>query len=486
MASSLRDDLASLSIDRGRKRPAEPELAVQDPRGFRGEGGIRLLSVLIWLIPLGLLAGAGVFAYRQYDQLRGKPQVIVGLVQEMTTGEAETLLSATGYLKSRHIALIAAKLPGRVEKLLVDVGSTVKKGDTMVVLEHNELNALLASRTAMLHRNEAELLEARFDLKQKERETSRADRLHAQRMLSVEESEKAESTRAMGAARVAALEAAVELTRANIQETEENIRVMYLYAPFDGTVVEKQAEEGEIITPSAMSTSFSRSAAVTLANLALMEVEADIAENLLSRVATNQPAEVSVSAVPSRHYRGRLRSIIPMGDKTRGTIKVEVEILDTDEYLFPELVATVHFLPDKALNNPDASRSFLFVPKAALFEENGHEYVWVVDGRSTVRKRAVEAAVTNADLARVETGLKPGETVVLNPAKTLRARDQGRRPTGVPGGPASVPRKQRKVAWAWRIRSFSRESPRNTAATSSGSRCSSTSTSPSRRVSSSP
>jgi len=195
---------------------------------------------------------------------------------------------------------------------------------------------------------------------------------------------------------------------------------MHLYAPFDGTVVEKQGEEGEVITPSAMSTSISRSAVVTMASLTMMEVETDIAENLLSRVAIGQPAEVSVSAVPSRHYRGRLRQIIPLGDRSRGTIKVKVEILDPDERLFPELVATVHFLPDKALDNPDASRAFLFFPKAALFEENGHEFVWIVDSHSCVRKRSVEAATTNDELARVESGLKAGDTVVLNPSKTLR------------------------------------------------------------------
>ena len=130
---------------------------------------------------------------------------------------------------------------------------------------------------------------------------------------------------------------------------------MSLYAPFDGTVVEKQGEEGEVITPSAMSSSIGRSAVVTLASLDKMEVETDVAENLLSRVAIGQPAEISVSAVPSKHYRGRLRQVIPMGDRTRGTVKVKVEILDPDEHLFPELVATVHFLPDKALKNPDAA-----------------------------------------------------------------------------------------------------------------------------------
>jgi RND family efflux transporter MFP subunit len=346
--------------------------------------------------------------------------VTIGLVQEMTTGEAEKLLSAKGYLKSRHQAMIGAKVPGRVEKMYVEEGSKVKKGDVLAVLEHNDLNAILASRQATLQRSRAELLEANVDLKEKDREARRANRLHAQKTVSVEEVEKANAAREMAAARVAALEAAIKLTEANIREIEETIRNMSLFAPFDGTVVEKQGEEGEVITPSAMSASIGRSAVVSLANLSLMEVETDIAENLLSRVGLNQPAEISVSAVSNKHYRGRLRQIIPMGDRSRGTVKVKVEILDPDEHLFPELVATVHFLPDKALNNPNATRSFLFVPKAAVFEENGHEYTWVVDGKSRVQKRHVEVAVTNDDLARVESGLKGGESVVLNPPKGLR------------------------------------------------------------------
>jgi RND family efflux transporter MFP subunit len=169
-----------------------------------------------------------------------------------------------------------------------------------------------------------------------------------------------------------------------------------------------------------MSSSIGRSAVVSIADLGRMEVETDVAENLLSRVALGQPAEVSVSAVPDKHYRGRLRQIIPMGDRTRGTVKVKVEILDPDEHLFPELVATVHFVPDKGLDNPNAGRSFLFVPKSAVFEENGHAYAWVVGPGSKVTRRKVEVATTNDELARVESGLKAGESVVLNSPKTLR------------------------------------------------------------------
>ena len=77
-----------------------------------------------------------------------------------------------------------------------------------------------------------------------------------------------------------------------------------------------------------------------------------------------------------------------MGDRTRGTVKVKVEILDPDDRLFPELAATVHFLPSESVNSPDASRSFLFVPKSAVFQENGHDYVWVVGQDNTIRKSA--------------------------------------------------------------------------------------------------
>jgi len=428
MGGTLRDDLASLKIDRRdgdrgarvRDRGFEPPAA---PRRSGGGGGFGLLAALIWLIPLGLVGGAGYYAYRQYDGFRPKTEVNTGLVQAMTSGEAEKLLSAKGYLKSRYQAMIGAKMPGRVEKMYVEEGSRVKKGQVLAVLEHNELNAMLAQRQARLKQTEAELAEARADLRQKGREADRARRLSNAKNISIEETQKADAVREMAEARMAALDAALTYQAANVRETAETIATMSLYAPFDGTVVEKQGEEGEVITPSAMSSSIGRSAVVTLASLNLMEVETDVAENLLSRVAVGQPAEVSVSAVPNKHYRGRLRQIIPMGDRTRGTVKVKVEILDPDAALFPELVATVHFLPDKGLNNPNAGRSYLFVPKSAVLEENGHQYAWVVDGKSRLGRRKVEVAVTADELARVEGGLNAGEVVVIAPAKTLRENE---------------------------------------------------------------
>jgi RND family efflux transporter MFP subunit len=421
MGSTLREELASLRIERS--SPLHSRLNGEQKFSGGGGGGLRLLSWFLWLIPLSLLAGAGTVAYRQYDQFRSRPEVSVGLVQSMTAGEAEKLLTAKGYLKSRYQAMIGTKIAGRVEKMCVEEGMKVKKGDVLAIIEHNDMKAMLASREAQTVRTEAELEEARADLWEKDREHRRVSRLFTQKSVTTEESEKAMSGRKKAAARVAALEAAVKLMKANVEEIRATIATMQLYAPFDGTVVEKQGEEGEIITPMAMSSSLGRTAVVTIANLEKMDVETDISENLLSRVALGQPAEVSVSAIPSKRYHGRLRQVIPMGDRTRGTVKVKVEVLDPDEKLFPELAATVHFLPSRTANSPDASRSYVFVPKSAVFQENGHDHVWVVGKKDVIRKRAVEVATTTDALARVESGLEAGESVVLNPVKTFREQE---------------------------------------------------------------
>ncbi len=422
---SLKDDLASLKLDRKPTRPAAKSERKARVRTDSGGGFVlKLLSLLIWLLPLGIVGGGAYFAYSQYRKIQAKPLVKVASVQAMTAGEAQKLLSAKGYIKSRNQAMIGAKTPGRVERMLVEEGTKVSSGQLIAVLEHNDMDAMLESRKASISRVQAEMEEANADLKEKDRKAKLQLSLYSRKQVSTDIVEEANAARDMSAARLKALEANLKLQRAGLTEVEETIRNMNIFAPFDGTVVEKGAEVGETITPGGMGAASGRGSVVTLANLDQLEVETDITETLLSRVAVGQPAEISVSAVPNRYYRGRLRRIIPMGDRARGTVRVKVEILDPDDNLFPELVSTVHFLPDKSVQNPNSAKPSIFIPKKAIFEENGLTHAWVVTSKNVVTKRAIEVVVTNEELARVEKGLVPGEQIVLEPRPNLREGDE--------------------------------------------------------------
>jgi RND family efflux transporter MFP subunit len=165
-----------------------------------------------------------------------------------------------------------------------------------------------------------------------------------------------------------------------------------------------------------------RGSVVTLADLQHLEVETDVPEGMLSIITPGQPAEVSVSAVPGKRYNGRLRTIIPMGDRAKGTVKVQVEILDPDEHLFPDLVGTVNFLPNKE-SEQNATQEFLFVERTAIQEIGGKSYAWVVktdNSGKTLERREVEVLSSGDARARVERGLSAGEEVVLNPTENLK------------------------------------------------------------------
>lgn len=438
MSSSLRDDLASLKIERTRSKPVRgrndakaplpsaedggPLLRVRKRR--RGGFGMALLSLLVWAVPLGLLAGGSYYGYQQYLKVKPRREIVVTVVQKMTAGEVEKLLSAKGYIHSRYQADVGARMAGRVQDVRVEEGDKVEKGDVLAILEHNDLDAMLAAREATVQRSKAELKEAIASRDEKKRRLERAKKLIAARSMNIEEYDDATCQAEMTAARVEQIQASIALQQANVKEIQETIENMHIRAPFPGTVLSKDAEIGETITPGGMGAASGRGSVVVLADLNTLEVETDIAESLLSRVSIGQPAEISVSAVPDRRYPGRVRQIVPLGDRAKGTIKVYVEITKADEKLFPELVATVHFLPPDSQQGQQQSKPEVFVPKDILVEEQGHTYVWVVTPNDELQKVVVEVVVTNDSLARVESGLTGGERAVMKPDAALQAGEK--------------------------------------------------------------
>ncbi|MBC8115872.1 MAG: efflux RND transporter periplasmic adaptor subunit, partial [Candidatus Saccharimonas sp.] len=240
---------------------------------------------------------------------------------------ADATVVATGYLESRRQAKIGARAPGRIELIHVEEGSRVETGQILAVLEHADLDASLAAIEASLARAKATQQEQELTIRQSQREFERTERLWNSKVASETEYEERKFKYESDVARRASLVADVALAEARVREAEQMKANMFIKAPFNGTVISKDAEVGESILPGGMGEASGRGSAVTVADLEHLEVECDVKEDFISRIVPGQTTEVAVDAVPGFRYQGRVRKIIPMGDRARATIKVKVEIV---------------------------------------------------------------------------------------------------------------------------------------------------------------
>jgi RND family efflux transporter MFP subunit len=407
---------------------------------------------------LGIVAATGYWAWQKYGEPLSRPRVKLAIVEARVPGDADSVLSAQGYLKSEKQAAIGAKVAGRVLKVYVKEGQPVAENAVLAELEHADLDATLEAMQAALEAQEASLAAMRVSLDkakaelaeieatsaQDERDLARAAQLLRSRASAVADYEAAESKRTASRSRRDSMTAAVALAVARLGEAEARLReskarhrqaqqereYMFVRAPFASIVISKEAEDGESIMPGGMGASSGRGAVVTLADLLHLEVEADVKEDYVGRVQKGQRVSVAVAAVPNRRFGGRVRTIIPMGDRAKGTVKVKVQ-LDVEEVkevnrpdtqtfmLFPEMAATVHFQSESTAVTSGQVMPQLYLPASAVQSDANGKFVWqCTDDR--VRRRTIEAGDARDGRLLIQRGLSAGERVVLDPPPDLK------------------------------------------------------------------
>jgi RND family efflux transporter MFP subunit len=348
--------------------------------------------------------------------MQSRPEVRLVAVSVETGRAGDATVVATGYLESRRQAKIGARAPGRIEVIHVEEGSRVEPAQVLAVLEHADLEASLSAVKAMRDRATSELAEQEILIQQRKKQLERAERLREVKGVSDTEFDDARFNYQGAVARRASLTAAAALADARVREAEQMKANMFILAPFRGTVISKDAEVGESILPGGMGEASGRGSVVTVADLEHLEVDCDVKEDYISRVRVDQPAEVSVDAVPNRKYHGQVRKIIPMGDRARATIKVKVEITDVDENLFPEMSATVYFLPGVSeMTEEQLAQRRIFCDKDAVQEDSDGSFVWTLDKQQRLQRISVSTGQARDRRVEITDGLSGTERVVVPP-----------------------------------------------------------------------
>ncbi len=375
-------DLSSLRIDRSKKASDRP-----------------VSGAWKWVV-IVLLAGAlvaGFFLLR--DRLAPATSVRVATASLLTGNDVSANLVATGYVVAKRSAEVASKATGRLEFIGFEEGDLVKSGQVIARLDNKDFVASLDLAKAGLRQTEV-------DSTDKGRKFRRAQSLLKSGSITDAELETFEA--AYNNSR-----AAVEQAAANVRVAEVNLENTYIRAPFDGTVLSKNADVGEIVAPFASSAS-SKGSVVTLADMSSLEVEADVAESNLDRVRVGRPCEIVLDAYPTIRYKGAVKKIVPTADRARATVLTRVSFAQLDERVLPEMSARVSFFADSTDLKQSSNASMLTVPKDAVTTRETGKVVFLVND-NIATAIPVETGKEIGSQIEIIRGLSPGDRVVLSP-----------------------------------------------------------------------
>lgn len=379
-------DLSSLRIDRSKR--------VSD----RPAGGIWK-----WLISIAIVGALVVGYFLLRDRLAPATSVRVATATLLTGNDAAANLVASGYVVAQRKAEVASKATGRLEFIAFEEGDLVTLGQVIARLDNKDFAATLDLAKASLQQAEVDTLD-------KGRKYRRAQSLFKSGSITDSELESAEAAYQNAVA-------TVSQANANVRVAEVNLDNTYIRAPFDGTVLSKNADVGEIVAPFASSAS-SKGSVVTLADMSSLEVEADVAESNLDRVRVGQPCEIVLDAYPTVRYSGAVKKIVPTADRARATVLTRVAFTALDERVLPEMSARVSFFADTSDLKQSASASVVIVPKDAVTTRDAGKIVFTVrDNVATAV--AVETGNEIGTQIEILRGINPGDRVVLSPPGKL-------------------------------------------------------------------
>ncbi len=372
------------------------------------------------LLPWAMAAGLGLAVAGAWALYPRTAQVTTTSVVQSTPSQQYVQLTAAGYVVAQRRAAVSSKASGRLIELNVREGSQVQKGQLLARLDASDIQATILAAEAAVHQAEANHKQATVQLINARAETARTRSLESQGFVSGQMVDNVVAKNKAVFAQVAAAEAALAQARAQLKAQKVALDYTEIRAPFDGVVLVKNANVGDIILPMS-SAAGAQGAVVTMADMSTLEVEADVSEGNLSKARPGQPVEITLDALPGTRFRGQVVGIVPTVDRAKATVMTKIRFDKLDPRVLPEMSAKVAFL-SKNITDAD-QQPVTAVPANAIAERDGQSVVWRVQGSTeggTVEAVAVKPGRQLGDLREVQGPIKPGDKIVVTPSARLK------------------------------------------------------------------
>jgi HlyD family secretion protein len=392
------------------------------PEGQR-QNTRRRRRVLFAAIPVLLLAGIVVVAYSFRIQ---RPLVDVATAAKPEAGGSQTLLNASGYVTPRRRATIAAKITGRVNGVFFDEGTRVRQGQLLATLDDSDVERALDSAKADRSTSQAAIADFEVQLKNAEIQLYRARELRKAAVQSQEALDNAAMSADSLRAKIELAKQQVAASEARIAEAQQAVDNCTIRAPFEGIVVSKDAQVGEMVSPISAGGGFTRTGIATIVDMKSNEIEVDVNESYIARVMPQQRVKATLDAYPDRELDGKVRTVIPTADRQKATVKVRITFDKLEDFILPDMGVKVAFLDDeqdKAKGMEKGPQALAYIPKSAVRSDSNSSFVLLVrDGR--VERRAVRLGMDRGTDVAVLAGLSPGDSLVVKGPENLHDGDK--------------------------------------------------------------
>ena len=371
-------------------------------------GGNRTgLYATIAVVVVAIAAGAWFY-------LRPKPTEITTVVAEAESSGPSlgtSVLNASGYVVARRMATVSSKVTGKVLEIYVEEGMEVKKNQVLARLDPENSSTMLTMAERELEAARRNLTEIEVRLADARRNLERNETLVKQQLVSQTALETSRAEANALAARLAASEAQVKVSESSLAMRRIDYNDLNVRAPFDGVVISKDAQPGEMISPMSAGGGFTRTGIATIVDMSSREVEVDVNEAYINRVKSNQRVEATLDAYPDAPLAAHVVNIVPTADRTKATVRVRIGFEKLEPQILPDMGIKVRFLDDAPVQPVATQGPRIRVPAVAVQKVEGESYVWVVSGER-VERRAVTIGPESEGTIEIRAGVNSGDELV--------------------------------------------------------------------------
>lgn len=363
------------------------------------------------LLILGVFIGGGYFAY-QHFYAENNNQQIHYITEEARLGRIDKSVLATGSVRANQRIEVGAQVSGKIQKIYVTLGQTVKRGELLAEIDSSNQQNQLDTAQAQLSIYKAQLNSHQTALAVAESNYNRLSKLYQQKSTSQTELENARNSLASAKASVEQSKAQIRSAEISVNDARVNVGYTKITSPIDGVIVSIPMSEGQTANSNQISPTI-----VQVADLSKMLIKLEISEGDIAQVRENQTVTFTTLSDPNRVYQGGIESVDPA-----------LTTLTDNNYSETSGNSTaVYYYANVLIDNSDNSlrigmttqgrvviaekNDVLLAPTSAIKKRKGQNFIEVLENGKAVEKE-VQLGLADSQNTEIVSGLNKGDKII--------------------------------------------------------------------------